>query len=193
MPAGFAFAVKAPKEITHRRRLANAGAELEAFLAQIGGLGERLGPLLFQLSPSLAFDRGVAEAFFAALRARFEGSAVCEPRHPDWLTSEADDVLKAFRIGRVAADPPLAFGAADPGGWGSIRYFRLHGSPRRYYSDYDADALERIATALTRAGMEGDAVWCIFDNTAAGAATANALALQVILGRRGRPTARHLG
>jgi uncharacterized protein YecE (DUF72 family) len=68
-PDGFAFAVKAPKEITHALRLAGADAALDAFLEQVTGLGGKLGPLLFQLRPSLAFAPQPVGAFFAALRA----------------------------------------------------------------------------------------------------------------------------
>lgn len=178
VPHGFAFAVKAPKEITHRLRLAEASAALDAFLAQARGLGGKLGPLLFQLPPTLAFDPQAVRRFFAMLRTRFEESVVCEPRHPSWFTAQADELLAEFRISRVAADPAVADAAAEPGGWGGLRYFRLHGSPRTYYSEYRPDQLERFARRLAGAKTKPHPAWCIFDNTAAGAATANALALQ---------------
>jgi len=178
VPDGFAFAVKAPKALTHGLRLAGADAALDAFLAQAGGLGDKLGPLLFQLPPSLAFDPQTARVFFGALRTRFDGSVVCEPRHPDWFTARADDLLVEFRISRVAADPPVVEVAAEPGGWGGLQYFRLHGSPRVYYSEYRPEQLERFAQQLLRAGKDGRPVWCTFDNTAVGAATANAFTIQ---------------
>lgn len=178
VPDGFAFAVKAPKAITHGLRLADAAAALEAFLAQATGLGDRLGPLLFQLPPSLAFDPSTAGAFFGGLRMRFEGSVVCEPRHPEWFAAAVNGILTEFRISRVAADPALVEAAAEPGGWSGLLYLRLHGSPRVYYSEYPRGQLERFAQRLTRAAADGRPAWCIFDNTAAGAATANALILQ---------------
>src|SRR5262249_61308775 len=107
VPDGFAFAVKAPKEITHELRLAGAEAALDAFLAQGRGLADKLGPLLFQLPPSLAFDPQTARSFLRALRTRFDGHVVCEPRHADWFTARADALLTEFRISRVAADPPI--------------------------------------------------------------------------------------
>lgn len=178
VPNYFFFAVKAPKEITHRLRLANAIGTLEGFLAQVVGLGNKLGPLLFQLPPSLGFDGEVVGSFLAVLRARFDGSVVCEPRHPDWFTARVEDLLMEFRISRVAADPLVVPAAADPGGWNGLHYFRLHGSPRTYYSEYRADQLDRFAHRLACTGTNHHSVWCIFDNTAAGAAIANALALQ---------------
>jgi uncharacterized protein YecE (DUF72 family) len=181
VPGGFAFSVKVPKEITHSLRLAGADAALDAFLEQATGLGRRLGPLLVQLPPSLAFDPQSVSSFFAALRARFDGSVVCEPRHPDWFTAPAEALLMKFRISRVAADPAIMSGAAVPGGWDGLAYFRLHGSPRIYYSEYRSDQIEWLAQQL--AGLRSDRpVWCIFDNTAAGAATGDALALQQCVG-----------
>lgn len=173
----FAFAVKAPREITHRLRLDAAQPALDAFLAQVAGLGEKLGPLLFQLPPGLRFDEARAGAFFAALRARFAGAVVCEPRHPAWFAADADALLAHYHIGRVAADPPVAAIGAAPGGWSGLCYFRLHGSPRLYYSQYGADRIAGLADRLMAIGKAGACLWCIFDNTAAGAAIADALAL----------------
>jgi hypothetical protein len=81
----------------HRLRLAGGSAALDAFLTRASGLGDKLGPV------SLALDPQRVRAFFAALRRRFEGSVVCEPRHPDCFTSQADDLLTEFRISRVGA------------------------------------------------------------------------------------------
>jgi uncharacterized protein YecE (DUF72 family) len=177
VPQGFAFSVKAPKMITHELRLHGADATLDEFLAQVTGLGNTLGPLLFQLPPSLEFDPQIAASFFAALRTRFDGSVVCEPRHKDWFALRADDLLKEFRIARAAADPPVVAAAAGPGGWSGLHYFRQHGSPQVYYSDYGPEQLERLAQRLA-AAQDDCPAWCIFDNTAAGAALVNALALQ---------------
>jgi uncharacterized protein YecE (DUF72 family) len=82
------------------------------------------------------------------------------------------------RITRVRADPP----AGQPGPHvptTDIAYFRLHGSPKIYYSDYPADDLAALAAEL-HASVQADN-WCIFDNTAAGAALFNALDLQARL------------
>ncbi len=177
VPEGFAFAVKAPREITHRLRLEAVEAALETFLAQVAGLGHKLGPLLFQLPPGLRFDEARAGAFLAALRARFAGAVVCEPRHPSWFAADADALLAHYHIGRVAADPAIVAAAADPGGWEDLCYFRLHGSPRLYYSQYGAARIAELADRLMAIGRPDAPLWCIFNNTAAGAAIADALAL----------------
>ena len=77
-------------------------------------------------------------------------------------------------MARVAADPAVVPAAAEPGGWDGLVYYRLHGSPKVYYSAYPDEYLEALAKTLVRAAKSAD-VWCIFDNTAAFAATANAL------------------
>jgi uncharacterized protein YecE (DUF72 family) len=181
VPPGFRFAVKAPKEITHVRRLADAGGPLERFLAEAGALGEKLGPLLVQLPSSLAFGEGRARAFLRLLRGLTDADVACEPRHPSWFGGEAEDLLRESRAARVAADPAVAPAAAEPGGWPGLAYFRLHGSPRTYHSPYPPDWLAALERRLS--GRSGTATWCIFDNTAEGWATHHALLV------RGEPDA----
>jgi uncharacterized protein YecE (DUF72 family) len=82
--------------------------------------------------------------------------------------------LAALRIARVAADPQPAGAPFAPGGWHGFAYWRLHGAPRMYYSAYDAERLRQIAAAMD--SVPGPA-WCVFDNTAFGAATTDALTL----------------
>ena len=179
VPDGFRFSVKIPKQITHQRRLVDCDELLERFLLECGQLGEKLGCLLLQLPPSLAYDPASAAAFIGALRARHEGPVVIEPRHRSWL--EADSLLQQARIARVAADPAPFAEAAEPGGWPGLRYYRLHGSPRIYFSAYGEEWLGSLAERLA-GEAKGIDTWCIFDNTASGAATTDALALRRLLG-----------
>lgn len=174
VPEGFQFAVKVPRAATHVRRLEGVEDILDRFLPEATSLGGKLGPLLVQLPPSLVFSADVAEEFFAALRARFEGGVVVEPRHASWFGARADKLATKFRVARVAADPAVVEEASEPGGWNGLVYYRLHGSPKMYYSAYDAEYLEAIAGKLSAATRSAE-VWCIFDNTAEGAATTNAL------------------
>lgn len=180
-PPGFRFCAKLPRTITHERRLVDADDALATFLAEAGGLDDGLACLLVQLPPSLQFDAAAADGFFASLRARTNVAVVCEPRHPTWFSGDADELLARWKVARVAADPARVPEAAEPGGWRGLAYYRLHGSPRIYYSSYDADYLGALAARI-RADLEaGREVWCIFDNTAAGAATQNALDLMARL------------
>lgn len=178
-PRNFRFAVKLPRLITHDQRLRAARVPLQEFLAEIAGLRSRLGPLIVQLPPSLPFEPRVARGFFRLLRECHAGHVVCEPRHASWFEPAADKLLQAFQVGRVAADPAVLPAAAHPGGWPGIAYYRLHGSPRKYWSDYEPARLAQWAQELRT--LPRGAAWCVFDNTASGAAAANALQMQDLL------------
>jgi uncharacterized protein YecE (DUF72 family) len=182
VPPGFRFSAKLPKTITHERRLAGCDDLLDVFLAEAGALGDRLACLLVQLPPSLQLDPAVAERFFLGLRERTEAGIACEPRHESWFGAEADALLAGLGVARVAADPARVPAAAEPGGARELVYHRLHGSPRMYYSAYDADFIARLAARVRADAAGGREVWCIFDNTAAGAAARNALDLLAALG-----------
>ncbi|UVF21624.1 DUF72 domain-containing protein [Microvirga terrae] len=175
VPEDFRFAVKVPKAITHERRLRGVGDLLDRFLSEADGLGPKLGPLLVQMPPSLRFQPDITDHFLRDLRSRTEGGVVCEPRHGSWFTREVESLLVELRIARVAADPAPVVGADEPGGWRGLSYYRLHGSPRIYYSAYNAEYREALAKVLTSDAAAGAQTWCIFDNTAAGAATDDAV------------------
>jgi uncharacterized protein YecE (DUF72 family) len=181
VPAGFRFSVKMPKLITHVQRLQGCDQALDEFVLQCSGLGDRLGCLLVQLPPSLAFVESDAEAFFISLRRRFPGHVVLEPRHESWTDAEA--LLVHYHIVQAAVDPSRISTDSTPRGWPGLKYWRLHGSPRIYYSPYDLFRLERLAVELQAASADGLAAWCIFDNTASGAALDNALTLAQCLDR----------
>lgn len=172
-PEDFRFSVKLPKAITHGARLVDAKALLDEFLAPLASLGRKLGCLLVQLPPKLEFQPAVASRFLRMLRKRHAGGIALEPRNATWFAPRADGLLRELAIARVAADPPPAPAADEPGGWPGLAYYRLHGSPRMYYSAYETARLDALAAKVATLR---DA-WCIFDNTAARAAVANALYL----------------
>jgi CheY-like chemotaxis protein len=156
-------------------RWVNAGHDPALVVAPGGGVVARLAPTgPVQLPPSFEFDARVAGRFFAVLRSLYEGPVVCEPRHPSWFEHGAR-LLTRYEVAQVAADPPCVPAAGQPGGWTGLAYYRLHGSPRTYWSAYSPEALDKLAALLRRRGGE---VWCVFDNTAAGAAFENAWYVQ---------------
>lgn len=187
-PEDFRFSAKLPEAMTHGARLKVPRAEVKGFTASLSGLGGRLAALLVQLPPSLDLDMRTARNFFRSVHAGFEGAVLCEPRHPSWFTAAADRLLVEERVGRVAADPARPTGAATPGGWlgesgdgrGAVVYYRWHGSPRMYWSRYESDWLAGRAQEISR-WPPGTEVWCIFDNTASGAAADDALRLRSLL------------
>ena len=183
VPEVFRFAVKLPKAITHELRLVNAEERLDQFLTETSGLGKKRGPILVQLPPSFAFDASVP-AFLRLLRERFDGDVVLEPRHETWFNDEVESLLVDYQVARVAADPARVPAAAQPGGFGELAYIRLHGSPRIYYSAYEPQYLERVAATVEKNVARGVRTWCIFDNTALGFATGDALSVQSLLARK---------
>jgi len=176
VPEDFRFAVKLPRRITHEQRLRDFETPLARFLDEISGLGAKLGVILVQLPPALAFDADAAAALFAALR---HHSIACEPRHASWFTPEAEALMIAQDVARVAADPPRHAADGAPGGAPHLAYWRWHGSPRIYWSAYDDARLRGLAAAMTVHPARD--IWCIFDNTAAGAALDDALRLRAML------------
>ncbi len=183
-PAHFRFSIKLPREISHTRKLIDFAEPLDAFIEQVEGLGAKLAVVLIQLPPSLMFDDKAAPAFFETLRARLDPAVAiaAEPRHPSWFSPDIEAYLASHHIARVAADPVLVPGCEKPGGWSGLVYRRLHGSPRVYYSAYHEQHLAALAQAIGQEQADGTPSWCIFDNTASGAALANAIELQTLLG-----------
>lgn len=176
VPDSFRFSVKIPREITHVRRLRDTRDLLDRFASEVRHLEEKLGCLLLQLPPSLAFKHADATEFMSLLRDCFDGHMVCEPRHASWAGEEAIALLHRFSIGLVIADPaPIPIQEVPDT---SITYLRLHGSPEMYKSSYSDNALTTIADRLAERACMTPNLWCIFDNTMDGAAIRNALALR---------------
>ncbi|TFW02367.1 DUF72 domain-containing protein [Oxalobacteraceae bacterium OM1] len=174
VPDAFRFSVKIPKAISHEAKLRNIEELLQRFLGEVGHLEHKLGCLLLQLPPKLAFDADAADAFFTLLRDSVAAPVVCEPRHATWFEEAAAAVLARHGVAYVDADPRIGEAPAIEA---PLAYIRLHGSPKIYYSAYDDAFLDVLAQRIALKARAGKQVWCVFDNTASGAAVPNALAL----------------
>jgi uncharacterized protein YecE (DUF72 family) len=191
VPAGFRFAVKLPRTVTHEKRLQDIEPDLDRFVAEAGALGAKLGWVLVQTPPSLRFDPAAAEALFAALCARLKATAdssasathggpvlACEARHGSWFGAEATALMRSLGVIRVVADPP----AGEPGPFAATcageAYVRLHGSPLIYRSIYEPERLAQVAAWLR--SQQGRAL-VIFDNTMSGTQVRQALQLREML------------
>jgi uncharacterized protein YecE (DUF72 family) len=130
VPDGFTFVLKAPQRITHQGRLRNEGNPLGDFLQAAQTMGERLGPLLFQLPPFFHKDAERLRAFLALLPA--ERRAAFEFRHESWADPEVHDALRAHGAALCIADtdadeqPPPVIATA---GWGYLRLRRTAYAP----------------------------------------------------------------
>lgn len=175
VPAHFPFSIKVHEQVTHKGDLED-WEPMARFLEDTSELGDKLGAYLVQLPPSHKFDQGRAEAFFERLWSGAEAHVACEPRHASWFEAKPKAMLEELEISLVAADPPAVEGADTPAGWDGFVYHRLHGSPKMYYDSYSDEELRDLADRLQSAA-EASTAWCIFDNTARGAGTSNALDL----------------
>jgi uncharacterized protein YecE (DUF72 family) len=175
----FQFSVKIPKVVTHERALRGCASLLDAFVAQVQGLGRKLAVLLLQLPPSLAWHASTVESFLTMMREAIAVPVVCGPRHESWSGVEVARQLARYGISLVRADPARLSGVREL--VDAVRYYRLHGTPRVYWSSYSSEYLQTLSSEISTHFMALCTPWCIFDNTAAGAAWPNALALGRLL------------
>jgi uncharacterized protein YecE (DUF72 family) len=183
VPEDFRFAVKMPKAISHEARLRGSEQLLVQFLNEAGCLEEKLGCLLLQLPPRLAFEKAVVADFLGTLRRCTNVPLACEPRHLSWFNAEVAALFDRYRVAYVEADPRVG---ALPRWQTPLVYLRLHGSPEMYHSAYGGEVLDTLTARLAEYLRAGIQPWCVFDNTASGAALPNALELQERLVKLGQ-------
>jgi uncharacterized protein YecE (DUF72 family) len=178
-PAGFRYAVKAPRFITHMKKLKDCAEPVEEFLGRARNLGVTIGPILYQLPPRWAFNRERLEDFITHLPADL--SHVFEFREKSWLTKEVLALLDARGIAFCAHDMP---GLATPR-WasGPIAYVRFHGGTGKYVGRYSDEALLAWTDWIVDQVERGRDVWCYFNNDIHGHAIHDALTLRAMVGQ----------
>ncbi|HEY8580030.1 MAG TPA: DUF72 domain-containing protein, partial [Beijerinckiaceae bacterium] len=180
-PDDFMFAWKASRYITHWKQLGpTAASSLELMETRLAHLGSKLGPVLFQLPPKLAFDPGRLAAFLDLLDPRRRYAF--EFRHPSWYVRETFDLLAARDAALCLSDH-----ADAPAPWertASWIYVRGHGPSGRYHGSYPDETLGRWAAEIARWRRQGREVWCFFDNDVKSAAPADAARLLALLAPR---------
>jgi len=188
-PAGFVMAVKASRYLTHVRRLRDPAEPVGRLLAALAGLGDRLGPVLLQLPPTLRAELGALDACLAEFARQAPGSGVAggrvrvavELRHDSWWTDETRTLLAdrgaalcwADRLGRPVT--PL-WRTAD---WG---YLRCHEGAAQPWPRYGQQALRRWAERIGQAWPPGADVFAYFNNDQHGAAVHDADAFAALTG-----------
>jgi uncharacterized protein YecE (DUF72 family) len=203
-PEDFMFAVKGGRFVTHLKRLVDVETALANFFASgVLGLGQKLGPVLWQLPETLRFDAEVLDAFFALLPATTGEAASLAERHDDkvkpgrsltstdvdrplrhalefrsstFANDEAYDVMRRHRVACVLAD--------TAGRWpkveqltGEVMYARLHGDKELYASGYSDEALDEWAAKCRGWSADGRDVFVYFDNDSKGFAPYDAMRL----------------
>ena len=177
-PEGFVFAVKASRFITHVKRLRDIEGPLEALLSRSRHLGDRLGPVLYQIPPTMHRNDERLDGFLSLLP---EGHRhVVEFRHSSWLDEEVFSILRRHNVGLCVFDMP---GMSCPVvATSGFAYIRLHGSAALYSSCYTDGELDEWAQRISRLAEGLDAAYIYFNNDAEGHAVHNAQSLAQRLG-----------
>ncbi len=172
-PDGFVFAVKVSRFITHIKRLKDIEEPVKTFLGRARILEEKLGPLLYQLPPSMHRDDGRLDSFLSILPPGMKH--VLEFRHESWLDEGAFDLLRRYNVGLCVFDMP---GLTCPlAATADFAYIRFHGSTGLYSSCYSDEELADWAGRLAGLAPEVKEVYIYFNNDAEAFAVRNALTL----------------
>ena len=173
-PANFTFAVKVSRFITHIKRLKNTQEAVETFMSRAKILGEKLGPLLYQLPPNMHRNDEVLESFLSALPRRMKH--VFEFRHQSWLEEEVFEILHEYNIGLCVFDMPSL--ACPLVVTADFAYIRFHGSTGLYSSCYSDEELADWAKKLANLSANLKATYIYFNNDAEAFAVGNAITLR---------------
>jgi uncharacterized protein YecE (DUF72 family) len=180
-PDDFRFAWKASKFITHWKRLTErCDNSIELLEGRLKLLGEKCGPVLFQLPPQMQVNRERLAGFIKMLPKRRQYTF--EFRHPSWYDDAILDLLRDHDMSLCLSDH-----AAAPSPWvatASFVYVRGHGPTGRYHSHYPDETLQSWARDIKRWRRQGRDVWCFFDNDQKSAAPIDGLRLLDLLQRK---------
>jgi uncharacterized protein YecE (DUF72 family) len=172
-PANFAFAVKVSRFITHIKRFKNCEEPVETFLGRAKILEEKLGPLLYQLPPSMHRDDARLESFLSILPRGMKH--VFEFRHKSWLDKGVFEILRRHNAGLCVFDMP---GLSCPlVATADFAYIRFHGSAALYSSCYSDEELSAWAEKLSSLAPEVKVVYIYFNNDTEAFAVRNAVTL----------------
>jgi uncharacterized protein YecE (DUF72 family) len=173
-PANFSFAVKVSRFITHIKRLKGAEEAVETFMTRAKILGEKLGPLLYQLPPNMHRNDERLESFLSILPHGLKH--VVEFRHQSWLDEGVFEILRRYRTGLCVFDMPSLrcplVATAD------FAYIRFHGSEGLYYSCYSDEELADWAKSLAHLAANLKAMYIYFNNDAEAFAVKNAITIR---------------
>lgn len=169
-PPGFLFAVKVPKQITHFKQLKDCDKYLDDFYTAIReGLKEKAGPVLFQFPPKFNYTEERLQSIIYNFDASFIN--VVEFRHSSWWNNDLySSFIKHNIIFCATSHPDLP---DDVIVTGSMAYYRFHGVPTLYYSQYEVPILKKVADELAN-HHSLKKIFCFFNNTAGVGAIENA-------------------
>lgn len=174
-PEGFIFSLKASRYITHVKRLRDVGEAITGFNDRVRLLKQRLGPVLYQLPPSLRRDDELLEGFLKLLPGDIANCI--EFRHNSWLVEDVFGTLRRYKTGFCIFDMPQC--TAPMVMTADFAYIRFHGSRELYSSPYSDEELREWARKILH--LDVSRIFAYFNNDAGGYAIDNALSLQAFL------------
>ena len=176
-PEGFVFSVKASRYITHVKKLSGVEEAVDRFVNRARGLGDKLGPILWQLPPQLKRNDARLEAFLSLLPSRLDH--VVEFRDESWICQDVLNILERYDVSICSiSSPQIVTGIMVSGRFG---YLRMHGSNSWYGSNYTTGELRKWADGI-RGTFSTCTRWFVYFNNDANAyAVYNALELRRML------------
>jgi uncharacterized protein YecE (DUF72 family) len=176
-PPGFCYAVKANRFLTQAKKLKDCAEPLERMLTPMRHLGDRLGPVLYQLPPRFRVNLERLDEFIALLPRDL--THVFEFRETSWYTDEVLALLDARGVSFCVHDMP---GSASPrGAAGPIAYVRFHGGEGKYWGRYSDEGLLGWTDWIVEQSRLGREVWCYFNNDLFAHAIDDALTLRAMI------------
>jgi uncharacterized protein YecE (DUF72 family) len=181
-PAGFRYAVKVNRFITHLKKLVGVEEAVTEFAALARTLGPTLGPLLYQLPPSLKLDLGRLENFLKIVPPDL--CNVFEFRSSGWYVPETYALLDRYGASFCVHDMPGS--KTEPIAVGPVAYVRFHGGEGKYWGRYADEALLGWTDWILEQSRQGRAVWSYFNNDIHGHAIHDAQTLKSMVGQMRR-------
>lgn len=178
-PEHFIYSVKANRYITHIKRLKDSAEPLERFFEGVRLLKQKLGPILYQLPPSMRKDLDLLEAFLKLLPKK--QVSVFEFRHKSWYSEDTYKLLNKFDVCFCIHD--LAGIPTPRVVTGDIIYIRFHGPTGRYQGNYSKSALQNWAKWLKEHIKEVHSIYAYFNNDIDANAIHNAKTLKEQFGK----------
>ncbi len=181
-PDGFRYAVKVNRFITHLKKLVGVEETLNDFVALARKLGPTLGPLLYQLPPSLKLDLERLESFLKLIPADL--SNVFEFRDKSWYVPELYALLDRYGASFCVHD--MRGSSTERIAAGPVAYVRFHGGVGKYWGHYSDDTLLGWSDWIIEQSRLGRSVWCYFNNDIHGHAIHDAQTLKSMVGQMNR-------
>ncbi|WP_395623052.1 DUF72 domain-containing protein [Sphingomonas daechungensis] len=178
-PEGFCYAVKANRFITQAKKLLDPEEPLERMMTSVRHLGDRTGPILYQLPPSLKRNLERLERFLQSLPS--DAINVFEFRDPSWYVPATYELLDRHGASICAHD--MRGSATERIAVGPVAYVRFHGGVGKYWGRYADEQLRRWAEWMLDQASNGRTVWAYFNNDIHAHAIADALTLKSVLGQ----------